>query len=435
MIPSWYKTIFEQYHELLNRYDHLYIGLSAGIDSNMLLHWLYTYREQLPPITAIHVNHQWHGEDSFIWADFAKNSAARYNFNFINYDVLIDIDQKGAEACGREARYIKFAETMVENGILVVAHHRSDQAETVMYRLLRGSGSLGLGGMRDFTQLKFGMHELSVCRPFLSISKTSLYEAGKMMDISWMEDYTNHGTEEARNQIRNAIFPKITEYFPYYEQTFARTAQLIQESDQLLLEIAELDYKNNHVGNDATYINLDQLRLLSTLRQKNLLRYWLKIHDVILEKRQFDEFLSMFIEKQSSSKSCFSMDDWEIRAHEDKLYFIKKHDEVINEGYELIEAEYAPDLEFWQSLDIELIDRPNGIYFHPIWRNKSQSVKKLLQEIKLEPWLRSKVKILCEKNSGNIIWIQHLGLSNNYKNKFQQRGYLPRLIEKIKERK
>lgn len=431
MIPSWYKTVFEQYSDLLNQYDRLYIGLSAGIDSNMLLHWLYTFKDQLPPITAIHVNHQWHGEDSFIWADFAKNSAARYGIDFINYDVFINIDEKGAEACGREARYIKFAETMVENSILVVAHHRSDQAETVMYRLLRGSGTLGLGGMRDVTQLRFGEHELSVCRPFLSISKTLLYEAGKMMDIPWMEDYTNHGTEEARNQIRNAIFPKIEEYFPHYEQTFARSAQLIQESDLLLSEIAEQDYAENTVHSDELSLNLEHLKTLTPLRQKNLLRYWLKGFDVMLEKRQFDEFLSMFIERKPTSKSCFFMANWEIRAFEDRLYFLRTDGRaVLTNHYDFIPANNAPHMDFWNDLDLELITREDGMVFHPLWRDKSQTVKKLLQEIKLKPWLRSSIKVLKDKENGNLVWIEYLGLHHSYKNKCHPQGFLPKLVER-----
>lgn len=430
MMPSWYSVVFDRYKVILNQYDHLYIGLSAGIDSNMLLHWLNTYRDQLPPITAIHVNHQWHGEDSVIWANFAKNSAERYGFEFINYDVVIDIDQKGAEACGREARYIKFAETMVENGLLVVAHHRSDQAETVMYRLLRGSGTLGLGGMRDITQLKFGDHQLSVCRPFLSISKTELYQAGEMMNVPWMEDYTNHGTEEARNQIRNAIFPVVAQYFPHYEQTFARSAQLIQESDELLLEIAQEDYEQCVKQSCDAQFDLSQLTKLSPLRQRNVLRYWLKMHDIILEKRQFDEFLSMFLDKKPTSQSCFSLDDWRIRAFKNQLYLMPSSNFIGSKyHYNLVEAENSPSLSFWDNLELELVMREDGLSFHPMWRDKSQTLKKLLQEIELEPWLRTKVQILRDKKSQQIVWVQYLGLHHAYKDICQPSGYMPAITE------
>lgn len=429
MIPKWYPVIFDRYSAILNQYDHLYIGLSAGIDSNMLLHWLNTYRDQLPPITAIHVNHQWHGEDSFIWANFAKNSAERYGFEFINYDVVIDIDQKGAEACGREARYIKFAETMVNNGLLVVAHHRSDQAETVMYRLLRGSGTLGLGGMRDLTQLKFGIHELSVCRPFLSISKSELYQAGQMMGVPWMEDYTNHGTEEARNQIRNAIFPVVAQYFPHYEQTFARSAQLIQESDALLWEIAQEDYEECNQNDEITQFDLSKLSQFSYLRQRNVLRYWLKLHGIILEKRQFDEFLSMFLEKKPTSQSCFSLDQWQIRAFKNHLYLMS-HAHIDHQyHYTLVEVENAPPLSFWNQFELELVNREDGLSFHPLWRDRSQTLKKLLQEIELEPWLRSRVQILRDKHSQQIIWVQYLGLHHRYQDQCQPLGYLPSIID------
>lgn len=423
MIPSWYEEIFQKYSDLLNQYDNLYIGLSAGIDSNILLHWLSIYQDFLPSITAIHVNHQWHGEDSFIWADFARKSAEKYGFNFLNFDVLIDIDQKGAEACGREARYVKFSETMKENGLLLVAHHRSDQAETVMYRLIRGSGVMGLGGMRALTELKFGCHTLQVLRPLLDISKTALYEAGKAQNIPWMEDYTNHGTEEARNQIRNGIFPKIAEYFPYYEQTFARSAQLLQEGDELLNEIAEEDYEQNVF---EERLNLKSVRLLSVLRQKNLLRYWLKYHSVTLEKRQFDELYISFLAKKPITSSCFNQDDWEMRVHQDHLCFLHKQKRY-SHRYELVEAPDAPPLSFWQDQALTLITREQGVSFDPIWRNKSQTVKKLLQEIDLAPWLRSDIQML-KNNNNALVWIEHLGLSRSYQSECQALGYLPIVI-------
>lgn len=432
MTPAWYHDIFKKHQSQLSQYSHLYIGLSAGIDSNILLHWLYTFKAQLPPITAIHVNHQWHGEDSFIWADFARKSAGKYDFPFINYDVTIDIDQKGAEACGREARYIKFAETMAAvggEGLLLVAHHRSDQAETIMYRLVRGSGTLGLGGMKSSTELHFGAHKLHVLRPFLTISKSILYETGRALGVDWMEDYTNHETEEARNQIRNAIFPVIARYFPHYEQTFARSAELIQESDALLTEIAEKDYQNVVIDNQVL---LDQLFLLSSLRRHNLLRYWLRLNDVILEKRQFDEFLSMFFGSQPTSQSCFNFSDWMIRFFQNKLYFLKDVP-CLSSKLTWIDSENAPSMKFWNALDLEMKTRENGMSFHPIWRDRSQTVKKLLQEIELEPWHRSNVQFLRRKDTQEIVWMEHLGISRNYQSECQSQGYLPRIIESVKE--
>ncbi|ELV07505.1 tRNA(Ile)-lysidine synthase [Wohlfahrtiimonas chitiniclastica SH04] len=427
MTPDWYEEIFQKYHAILNEYDHLYIGLSAGIDSNMLLHWLHTYRAKLPPITAIHVNHQWHGEDSIIWANFARDKAKHYGIDFINYDVVIDIDQKGAEACGREARYIQFAKTMAEmggKGLLLVAHHRSDQAETVMYRLLRGSGTLGLGGMRAMTTLHFGDHALEVLRPLLSISKSTLYQTGKRLGIAWMEDYTNHGVEEARNQIRNGIFPKVAEFFPHYEQTFARSAELIQESDALLLEIAEMDGKRA-IANGQ--LDLTEMRTLSRLRQKNLLRHWLNLHHVILEKRQFDECFAMFVAKKPTSESCFAMHDWCIRAFEHTLYFLKPKP-VVNHRVAWVKSDHAPPLSFWRGLDLMLVNRENGGSFHPMWRDRSQTVKKLLQEIALEPWLRHDIQLLKDRATGEVIWIEHLGLSQRYQALCEPSGILPTII-------
>ena len=95
-------------------------------------------------------------------------------------------------------------------------------------------------------------------------------------------------------------------------------------------------------------------------------------------------------------------------------------------------TENAPSLDFWESFNLELVDREDGLVFHPVWRDRSQTLKKLLQEIELEPWLRSKVKILRDKDSGQIIWVQHLGLHHLYKDICQPNGHMPVIIEKHK---
>ena len=297
MLPPWYFEIFNRYKQTLQQKNALYVALSAGVDSNTLLHWLSIFKEDLPPIYTIHVNHNWHGEYSHLWANFAKQRAAHYGFQHFHYEVYFDDhDPKGLEAAGREARYLKFGETMQENSLLCVGHHRSDQAETLMQRLLRSSGVRGLGAMRDFNKVEFGPHTIELFRPFLSISKKSLYEAATKLNLPWIEDYTNHESDYMeRNIIRNNLFKTMEKEFPKYETAFYQVTQFMQEADDLLQDVAQEDLSkistiNSARNTDRRLIHLPSLQTLSFLRQKNALQAWIRPDNLIFTQRQMMEF-------------------------------------------------------------------------------------------------------------------------------------------------
>ncbi len=423
-IPDWYQALFDQYSSQLNTFSHIYIALSAGIDSNMLLHWLATYKDRLPPITAIHVNHKWHGEYSFIWADFAKQRAEYYQIPFIYHEVDIDISDKGAEASGREARYIKFAETMINNSVLLVAHHRSDQVETLLFRLIRGSGLQGLGGIRPSAIVNFGNYSINILRPFLEISKKTLYETGEMLNIPWMEDYSNHENDVARNQIRNSILPEVERFFPYYEQTIFRSSLLLQEAFNLQNEIAQedsIDILDNNT------IHRENLLKLSVLRQKNVLRYWLNQYQLQLEKRQFDEFFTLFFEQEPTSKTLFTITENSFRYFDNKVYRLPKETPKTTSLHWDTSNNMPPE-SFWQQFSLKLIDRINGEKFHPIYRDKPQTIKKILQERHILPWERENMVFLIDQNTNDIIWIEHIGLHKKYQNFCEPIGIMPKII-------
>lgn len=473
MIPEWYHQNFEALKSTLQNQSRLYVALSAGVDSQVLIDWLHHFKKALPPIEALHVNHLLHGEYSYIWADFAKAKALAYGFEFTNFEVAVNPnDPKGVEAAGREARYLKMAHHMCENSALLVAHHQSDQAETLLFRLIRGAGVRGLGAMKSQVVLAFSdtvaqenysnsssnsrdqMVYVNIIRPFLNISKNGLIEAAQQRQLEWMDDYTNTNLLYARNQIRNGIFPEIARYFPHYEAGFAKSAQFLQEAQSLLDEIAASDAIT---AIDAGRLVLAAVQCLSDLRQNNILRYWLHQHHMTLNELQLAEIKKVFLSHGIAGKSVpphskFVLKDRQIRIHEAMLCMVPVKPEFIDRIAELEINQYitlsltdlvdagilswqnspeAPPLSWWLQQKLVLKSREGGERFDPIFRHKSQQVKKILQEINLPQWHREYMYYL-ENEHHEIVWMTHLGISKKiaqtHRSEGKKTGVIPCFI-------
>lgn len=463
MLPNWYFDIFNRYKSTLQQKDALYVALSAGVDSNTLLHWLYSFKAELPTIYTIHVNHNWHGDYSHLWANFARSRAAFYGFQHYHYEAHFkDHDPKGLEAAGREMRYLKFGETMQENSLLCVGHHRSDQAETLMQRLLRSSGVRGLGAMRDFNTVEFGPYAIELFRPFLSISKQTLYETATHLNLPWLEDYTNHEADDMeRNIIRNNLFKTMEKTFPKYEAAFYQVTQFMQEADDLLVELAleDLDkvsreniyqthYQNGFIA--AKALDLPSLKMLSEKRQKNLLQNWVRPYNLIFSQKQMSEFIRVFLAETPTHQTEFKLESFGIYYFQEKLYlrefreldnsrkYRQTSKQAVDESFKpqasakicFEEAPNAPSKAFWEQFkerDLQLVKRSGGERFQPLTRDKSQLLRKLLQEANLPLWERDRCWILKNSQTEEILWINHLGFNRSLKDQLVTEGFAPKI--------
>lgn len=437
MLPAWYFEIFNRYKTTLQSKDALYVALSAGVDSNTLLHWLYSFKSKLPPIYTIHVNHNWHGDYSHLWANFARKRAEAYGFTHYHYEAYFaDHDPKGLEAAGREMRYLKFGETMKPNSLLCVGHHRSDQAETLMQRLLRSAGTRGLGAMRDFNTVEFGPYAIELFRPFLSISKQTLYETATHLNLPWLEDYTNHEADDMeRNIIRNNLFKVMEKEFPKYEAAFYQVTQFMQEADDLLTELALEDLKKVsrdnpfRRGNDAaSCLHLPSLVSLSPARQKNLLQNWIRPYNLIFSQKQMREFTRVFLQEIPTHQTIFKMEDFGVFYFQEHLYLRKIETLPTDAELHFINANNAPAEKFWAQFDPDdliLTQRQGGERFQPLHRDKSQLLRKLLQEINLPQWERDQCWMLKNRQTDEILWINHFGFAKSLAPFLQEKGLSP----------
>ena len=206
------------------------VGFSGGLDSSVLLHALHTQRAQ--DVRAIHVHHGLHPHAEH-WAEHCHRICTALGIPLIVERVPVDrTSGLGLEAAARNARYAAFATHLQPGETLALAHHRDDQAETVLLRLLRGSGSDGLAAMTAQRAFASGV----LWRPLLAIERTQLHDYAHAHRLQWIEDPSNaeHGPD--RNFLRHRVLPLLRERWPHASQALARSAGHLADDAALLRE-------------------------------------------------------------------------------------------------------------------------------------------------------------------------------------------------------
>ncbi|MBD9414549.1 tRNA lysidine(34) synthetase TilS [Pseudomonas sp. PDM16] len=253
-----------------------YIALSGGLDSTVLLHLLVRLREQqaLPQLFAIHVHHGLQAAAD-AWPAHCQSFCDQLGVPLHIERVQVD-SGASLERAARDARYRAFERRLEEGALLLTAQHRDDQAETLLFRLLRGAGVRGLAGMPPSRPFGPGW----LVRPLLQASRGELEAYARQHDLSWVEDPSNADTGLARNFLRRDVLPLLARHWPRAGASLARAAAYMREAEQLLGELAEADLAAARVEHAHAWLGLPSLALtplrgLSAARQRNLLRHWL----------------------------------------------------------------------------------------------------------------------------------------------------------------
>jgi tRNA(Ile)-lysidine synthase len=208
----------------------LLVGFSGGRDSTALLHRLATLPDApWAGLRAIHVHHGLHaGADR--WAQQCEAQARDWNVDCAVRRVAVKREGRGLEDAARQARYAAFDAERRADECLVLAHHRDDQAETLLLALLRGSGERGLSAMRDFTVDARG----PIWRPLLATPGAAVADYAAQHELSWIEDPSNRDERLSRNQLRYTVMPLLRRHWPQADEALAASAQRLAEADGLL---------------------------------------------------------------------------------------------------------------------------------------------------------------------------------------------------------
>jgi len=244
----------------------LCLGYSGGLDSSVLLHLLAGLRGEMAfSLSAVHVHHGLSAHAD-AWAEHCRRECARLDVPLTVRRVAVAVGDLGLEAAAREVRYRVYAEQAAD--FIVLAHQRDDQAETLLFRLLRGAGVHGLAAMAE----QRGADGRVVLRPLLAVPRHTLGQYAGDHALGYVEDDSNGDLALTRNWLRHAVFPLLDQRFPSCRQVFARTAEQLGESAELLDALARVDLE---AAREGAGLRLDAWARLGPARARNLLRYWL----------------------------------------------------------------------------------------------------------------------------------------------------------------
>lgn len=387
----------------LTTFARLIVGFSGGLDSSVLLHVLSAYPELRAKILAIHVNHSLsvHADTwQYHCQKFCGDLKVGFEFAKINLDISNNIEEQA-----RDARYNVFSQFLDVNDCLLLAHHQNDQAETVLFNLLRGAGVDGLSGIPQLRQLGKGL----LMRPFLNFKRSQLLSYANLHNLRWIEDESNNDLSFARNYLRQEVLPLILAKWPCALANIDVCTKNLASARANLQDLAVIDCPD--IFSKLAELNLSKIYLLKRERLINILRVWFEYNQVLSPNRQ--TYLRIIAEviyagADKIPKLCFS--GVELRRYQDILYIVKASrvkyldlhwknfpDPLYLEDGRVIYAQPdAKGVGIGDFSDVLVKFRHGGELIR--YNGQTKKLKKLLQEFRILPWQRDKLPLLFVNN-------------------------------------
>lgn len=209
----------------------LVVGFSGGPDSTALLHALAALSPR-PSLRALHVDHGLSAE-SGLWAAHCRRLCHSLDVPLDVVRVTVDLTRgEGTESAARRARYAAFVTSLHAGERLVLAHHRDDQVETVLLKLLRGAGPEGLAGMRARRPLGAG----TLWRPLLDLPRQALLSYVSENALATVADPSNDDPRIARGYLRGTVMPALLAQWPQAASSITHSARLCRDAEEVLRE-------------------------------------------------------------------------------------------------------------------------------------------------------------------------------------------------------
>ena len=269
------------------RDSRIAVAFSGGLDSSVLLALFAAQKERSDlALSAIHVHHGLSAHAD-AWASFCLDacSAADIPLDVVHIEVPRGTAE-GLEAAARRLRY-QILDAHSSDYILL-AHHANDQAETLLFNLMRGAGVRGAAGMPAIAG-PTGRY----LRPLLACTRTELEAYAAAHGLRWVEDDSNADTRFSRNFIRHEVLPVLEQRFPAAVDNLARATEYFAEAQEMLDEMARADLGQKQ----AFPVPVSLLATLSAGRARNVLRYLLARHGLQAPaSKRLEEALRQFIE-------------------------------------------------------------------------------------------------------------------------------------------
>ena len=442
--------------------DQLVVGLSGGVDSVALLDCLQRCARPLGfRLSALHVNHQL-SPNAARWVSFCRRLCRARGIPFRAEKVTVR--PGGGEAAARAARYAAFARHACD--AIALAHHRDDQVETFLLQLLRGAGIKGLAGMplirksevesrkskgkspssvvglprpQGANKPNAGQSSPAILRPLLDVTRAEILGYAKARKLKWIEDESNADVRYARNYLRHEVLPVLGRRFAAYLTTIGRSIGHVAEAARLLDEVAAADGRGRI--EDGT-LAVEALRGLPDARARNLLRAFLADRGVAMPSAErLEEGLRQALAAKRDARVLIELDGASLRRHDGYLHVVPAG--KAPPGYSrrwrgeqrLVLEELGGVLTLARGTGagislarlregtVEIRLRRGGERLRPDCRRPRRSLKNLLQEARVPPWVRDRLPLLY--SGATLVYVPGIGIDAAYIAAGQELGVEP----------
>lgn len=403
------------------------VGLSGGVDSVVMTHVLREVQPQLGfALSAVHVNHRL-SPNADAWERFCGELCGRLGIDLSVRRVdVIGIAGAGLEGAARRARYRVYADTRAQ--WIALAHHRDDQAETVLLNLLRGAGVRGAAGMPVVRALDASQPDgPHLIRPMLTVSRSDIAAYATARGLAWIEDESNAAIRLGRNFLRHEILPRLAARFPAADARLAQAAAHFAEAQGLLDELARQDLD---AASCEGRLQVSALRALGTPRARNLLRSMLSRHGIAMpDTVRLDEVLHQLTSARRDAAVEVPLGERVLRRFRGAVFLSSRQADIpvvprpwrgeseLAWGnrrilFEPVQGE-GIGLSSLTREPVTIRARRGGERFRPDARRPRRTLKNLLQEAGVPPWQRDGMPLLwC---GGQLVWVPGIGVACDYR--------------------
>jgi tRNA(Ile)-lysidine synthase len=413
------------------------VAVSGGADSVCLLHLLLELASRMEwRLTVLHLDHRLRGRESCADAEFVARLAEGLGLPFLLREADLAAGGDNLEQAGRSARMAFFREVIGSGAVdrVAVGHTRSDQAETVLYRFLRGSGTAGLAGIRPVIAP-------GIVRPLLEIDRPEVEAWLRARGIPWRDDSTNASARFARNRIRHELLPELRrDWNPALPEVLAHTADWARaEEDYWTAEIAALASRLFEERNGAILARARAISELSPAVARRLVRHAIDCARGGLRSIDFHHIETVLdLARNGRGEGRCSLPGLEVRRSLDWLRFARPEEPggyrirvtapasvpIPGTGFE-VSLELVEKAETsamfnnvyndgmgcldWDRLSgaLELRNWQPGDQYQPIGSTGRKKMKTLFQQGRIPIWERSSWPVLLDRST--LVWTRRFG--------------------------
>ena len=401
------------------------VAYSGGIDSQVLLNIAYKLKDKLNyNLVAIHVNYNLRGEESIGDEMFARDTAKNYNIDiYVKHIEKGSYNNKNTQLEARKDRYLFFKELYNKKiyDYLLIAHNKDDLTETIIYRMVKGSGTniyKALSKKRKY-----------VLRPILNFYRKDIENYAKENNLSHREDSSNKTNKYSRNKLRNVIIPMLEEINLQAKNNIIKFAYRVYEESNILRKKVNKTYKKIEIGRNK--INIKNIKN-KLLLKKIIIKFLFKNNIEITEKRLL-EILKIIYSKKPNI--ALRLDDYNLTKSYCLLEIVKDNDinadsiTVYNDGvYNFAgktiniktvlnkDIDYKKNIYIKKTFPIVIRKRKEGDFLYSYPNGDKKYLRKILIDLKVPFKDRDLIPIIESENEIAAIYLNPYGINRVSKN-------------------